>query len=78
MNLATITIFYFILLSNSTHSPEFTGLINFLFICLFHFLLDPCGFGSATQKIRNEKISAYFNKYFIENYPVFQQQKLRC
>ena len=37
MNLATITIFYFILQSNSTHSPEFTGLINFLFICLFIF-----------------------------------------
>ena len=30
---------------------------NKFFIYLpFHFLLDPCGFGSATQKIRNEKI----------------------
>ena len=61
------TIFYFILQSYSTHSPEFTGLkleIKFLFIRSLIFLLDteqknrirekvqdPCGSGSTTQLV---------------------------
>ena len=56
-------IFYFIVQSYSLRSLEFTGLklkIKYLFICPFHFLLDPYQWGSGSATLLISKCLIIF------------------